>query len=258
MTGLDDYQVLGVATSADMQAIEKAYNARIKEVEKLRTQNPVLYVLRVKQFNDARDNLRTKLEAIAKSGDETRRAGQGQVDRSKTAWPLANKLGVALQFIFGPALRLGMYIGRVAAVVSLLWLLFYADFLSEYRQFVKTEGSQVISDAAAILPDMDFRAMLPSSMGGTATYNSLNCQKIRAKYDIAKQLLKEEEQKSSTTKIAGIAQAFGRLVQGDSDKAKQHLARAGRETERTDQEIRQARVFLSRVEIDHLECFKTN
>lgn len=95
-------------------------------------------------------------------------------------------------------------------------------------------------------------------MGGTATYNSLNCQKIRAKYDIAKQLLKEEEQKSSTTKIAGIAQAFGRLVQGDSDKAKQHLARAGRETERTDQEIRQARVFLSRVEIDHLECFKTN
>ena len=139
MTGLDDYQILGVAVSADLQAIDKAYSARIKEAEKLKTQNPALYVLRVKQFNDARDNIRSKAEGVIKSGDTNSSQGGGKASRSKSSWPVVNKLGKALLFVFGPALRLGMHIGRIAAVIGLLWLLFYADFLSEYRQAVKTE-----------------------------------------------------------------------------------------------------------------------
>ena len=69
-------------------------------------------------------------------------------------------------------------------------------------------------------------------------------------------ILAEEEKKSGAMKTFGFGAAIVKLVQGDTEKAKEYGGRTAISTSKTDNEIRSVKVKLDRVRIDNLECTK--
>ena len=82
------------------------------------------------------------------------------------------------------------------------------------------------------------------------------CEKIRLKFALAQELIDAEGSYLKGANLIGLGAAFSKLVQGDTNKAKEYGARTSLFTAKRDKELAKAKIYIRKVKIDQLECVR--
>jgi len=266
----DPYQILGIHSLATDIDIVRAHNRLEIEITRLYKDQPHVYKIRKMELDSARNTLldsskRAKIDRdiIDKSKDATTRSGYGFLLNIVSLHSLMvpfRKLGLLLWYIFGPSLKriASALVGfsRVAIVVLLVWSIAFAPFSETYRNKVLSFTSVVYNDFQSVMPDINVRQYLPEFLGGRYTYNSMACEKIRLKFALAQELIDAEGSYLKGANLIGLGAAFSKLVQGDTNKAKEYGARTSLFTAKRDKELAKAKIYIRKVKIDQLECVR--
>ena len=265
---MNPYQILQISSSANNDEIIAA-NRKLNSIAVIALKDkPALLKIRKNLLDSAMQQLldqskRNEVDKTLKTGDDIRSSGASRNSiksiLSIIIYPFA-KVAELIWFVFGPTAKYLAKIGviglRVSLFVLIIWSVGFAGYTESYREVALDYASVIYDDFSSVVPNIKFREYLPGFLGGRLTYNSSACEKIRLKIAAMEKILAEEEKKSGAMKTFGFGAAIVKLVQGDTEKAKEYGGRTAISTSKTDNEIRSVKVKLDRVRIDNLECTK--
>ena len=265
---MNSYELLGLSSNANNQEIVEAHEKLLRDSASQLKEKPDLLKLRKFSLDKARNALLDPIQRIALDddllSDKSRPSGGSTTLKTNKLlrailYPF-RKISTILIDIFGPAFkylyRWLVRLLRIGLVVVSIWFIGFSSQLETYRDTAFIYANVMFDDIRPMLPNFSIRDYLPAFLGGRYTYNSSACEKIRLKVAAMEVLLEEEEKKSRGIRLLGIGAAIVKLAQGDTDRAKRYGGDAARYASKIEDDVREAKVFLQRVQIDHLECIK--